>query len=277
MLLVDEFEEETALLRDDMRQSGQEAILLRIHDPKTLAAALDEPGWDVVVADYSLPHLWAARVLALLKEKGIDRPVIVLSALPGEDMAVAAMKAGARDYILKTDRSRLATAIQGALREPAESKAPSEPDGPSLPSDTPFRDALEGLPVLAVMLDVNGAVTFCNRHLLELLGCHLEDVLGQRWFQLFVPRDERDRVEGSFFEKITMGVIAPKDESDIVTMSGTRVPVSWYNTVLRDPAGRVVGTASVGCVVTDGRRAEEGPIVRTDMASDTTPVRALFD
>jgi len=53
-----------------------------------------------VTSDYSMPHLSGVAALELLKQSGLDLPVIISAAI-GEDMAVAAMKAGAHDYVMK--------------------------------------------------------------------------------------------------------------------------------------------------------------------------------
>ena len=62
---------------------------------KAMDEALATQSWDLVIADYSLPRFSGLAALKLLQEKGIDLPFIVVSGTIGEDIAVAAMKAGA--------------------------------------------------------------------------------------------------------------------------------------------------------------------------------------
>ena len=66
-----------------------------------MSAVLTSQTWDLVTSDYSMPHLSGVAALELLKQSGLDLPIIIISAAIGEDMAVAAKKAGAHDYVMK--------------------------------------------------------------------------------------------------------------------------------------------------------------------------------
>ena len=68
----------------------------------------------IVLADYVLPRFSALGALVLLKKRGIDLPLIIVTGSVGEGIALAVTKAGARDYIMKGDTSRLSAAIDRA-------------------------------------------------------------------------------------------------------------------------------------------------------------------
>jgi len=83
-----------------------------------MEAALEERTWDIVISDHSMPAFSSSAALELLRAKGfVDMPFIIVSGQIGEDVAVAAMKAGAHDYIMKDNLARLNTAIERELRE----------------------------------------------------------------------------------------------------------------------------------------------------------------
>jgi len=82
-----------------------------------MSAVLTSQTWDLVTSDYSMPHLSGVTALELLKQSGLDLPFIIISGAIGEDMAVAAMKAGAHDYLMKGNLRRLNSAIERELRE----------------------------------------------------------------------------------------------------------------------------------------------------------------
>src|SRR5438128_10688518 len=84
-----------------------------------MEAALSERGWDLVIADYIMPHFDGLAALALVKEKGLDLPFIIVSGHITDDTAVAAMKAGAHDYVMKDNLARLGPAVERELREAA--------------------------------------------------------------------------------------------------------------------------------------------------------------
>ena len=55
--------------------------------------------------------------LALVKEQGLDLPFIIVSGHITDDTAVAAMRAGAHDYVMKDNLARLGPAVTRELRE----------------------------------------------------------------------------------------------------------------------------------------------------------------
>ncbi|MHB8106305.1 MAG: response regulator [Candidatus Cryosericum sp.] len=79
--------------------------------PTNYGGALTQGPWDLVLADYSLPHFSAPEALAILKEIGLDIPFVVVSGKIGEDVAVQLMKDGATDYVMKDHLSRLGPAV----------------------------------------------------------------------------------------------------------------------------------------------------------------------
>ena len=85
-------------------------------------AALSRQPWDVILADYTLPHFSGPAALRLLKDRALDIPFIVVSGSIGEETAVAAMKAGAHDYLIKGKLTRLAAAVERELRDAEERK-----------------------------------------------------------------------------------------------------------------------------------------------------------
>src|ERR1700733_12578008 len=82
-----------------------------------MKTALEQQAWDIVISDFEMPHFGGFEALQLLKESGHDLPFILVSAVVNEETAVAAMKAGAHDYIMKHKLARLAPAIERELRE----------------------------------------------------------------------------------------------------------------------------------------------------------------
>jgi len=75
-------------------------------------AALEDGFPDVIISDYFIPGYGGLGALADLKASGRDIPFIIVSGTVGESVAVAAMRAGAHDYVLKGDLTRLPLAVE---------------------------------------------------------------------------------------------------------------------------------------------------------------------
>jgi signal transduction histidine kinase len=120
VLLVEDSEDDAALVVRELRGGGYAPEVHRVESAQAMREALAEQSWDIVLADYSLPGFSAPAALALLGSLRVDVPFIIVTGAISEDTAVAAMKAGAHDYVMKDNLHRLVPAIQRELREAAD-------------------------------------------------------------------------------------------------------------------------------------------------------------
>jgi signal transduction histidine kinase/FixJ family two-component response regulator len=119
LLLVEDSQDDADLLLLMLKRGGYDVVHARVGDAAEMQAALDRATWDLVIADYSLPQFSGIAALDLMKARGLDTPFIIVSGHIGEDDAVAAMRRGAHDYVMKHNLSRLLPAIDRELREAA--------------------------------------------------------------------------------------------------------------------------------------------------------------
>ena len=117
VLHVEDSETDAALLSRQLSRAGYELIWERVETLTDLRSALEQKEWDVILCDYSMPHVNALQALALLKGMELDIPFIVISSTVGEAFAVEAMRAGARDYLMKDNLLRLVPIIERELNE----------------------------------------------------------------------------------------------------------------------------------------------------------------
>src|SRR6266566_8977401 len=117
VLLVEDSGNDALLLLRQLHKGGYEPISKRVDTAEAMRSALEEQGWDIVVSDYVMPGFGGLEALEVLKAKGLDLPFIVVSGQIGEDVAVKAMKAGAHDYMMKENLTRLVPAVERELRE----------------------------------------------------------------------------------------------------------------------------------------------------------------
>jgi signal transduction histidine kinase len=116
-LIVEDSDDDAWLLTRELQRAGWVVDSLRIESADELRTALVERVWDVVIADFRLPHFSAREALAILKETGRDIPFIVVSGAVGEEVAVELMRSGAHDYVPKTSLARLGPAVSRELQE----------------------------------------------------------------------------------------------------------------------------------------------------------------
>lgn len=121
-----------------------------------------------------------------------------------------------------------------------------------------FSDMLGNVELLSIMVDREARVTYCNDYFLRLTGWQREQVLGQSFFDLFIPADLVEEVEEVRLALHANLPTAWHYENEILTHSGERRLVRWNNSVLRSGLGDVIGTASIGEDITEQKRAEIG-------------------
>lgn len=110
VLIVEDSEDDAALLLRELRCGGYDPAHERVDTAAAMITALDRQTWDIVFSDHSMPHFSGTEALTILRERGFDLPFIFVSGTIGEDNAVAAMKVGAHDYIMKGNLKRLVPA-----------------------------------------------------------------------------------------------------------------------------------------------------------------------
>jgi len=119
-----------------------------------------------------------------------------------------------------------------------------------------FRTLLDNVRLIAVGLDGDGNVAYANPYFLELTGFTQDEVLGEDWFENFIPERDRPAI-GTVFSAVLESGLAPHHENPILTKEGKERLIAWNNTVLWGPDGRPAGTMSIGEDITERRRAEE--------------------
>jgi diguanylate cyclase (GGDEF)-like protein len=117
LLLIEDSMDDALLLVRELEMGGYDVACERVDTYDGMAAALERERWDVVIADYTMPKFSGLAALELLRSRSGDSPFIFVSGTIGEDAAVAAMKSGADDYIMKGNLKRLVPAIQRELRD----------------------------------------------------------------------------------------------------------------------------------------------------------------
>ncbi|MCE1253099.1 MAG: response regulator [Anaerolineae bacterium] len=117
VLLVEDSEDDSMLLLRELRRSGFDVQSIRVETQQEMKSALEQTSWDVVLSDYSMPNFSGLAALDVYKKSCLDIPFIIVSGAVGEASAVEMMRAGAHDYLMKDNLTRLGAVIDRELRE----------------------------------------------------------------------------------------------------------------------------------------------------------------
>jgi PAS domain S-box-containing protein len=120
-------------------------------------------------------------------------------------------------------------------------------------SERRLTELLEAVRLLAVMLDRDGNMSFCNKYFLRLTGWRAEEISGRNWFDLMVPLEEREKLRAAFSSAHSDSQAPTHFEGTVLERGGNRRLIEWDNVVLRDPDGKIAGSASIGRDITEYR------------------------
>ena len=177
-LLVEDNEDDTALLLRELRRGGITPISERVETRQAMAAALQQQ-WDVVISDWYMPRFSAEQALALLKELELDLPFIIVSGTVTEEVAVAAMHGGAHDFMSKRRLTRLIPAIEREMRE-AAMRAERRHAEQRVREQMEHAEALlEAMPDPVVIVDSTGRIARVNARTEAVFGYARAQLLRQ--------------------------------------------------------------------------------------------------
>ncbi len=117
VLLVEDVERDALLLVRELQRGGFDVTCERVDTREAMSVALEELSWDIVISDYVLPRFSAPQALALVKERKLDLPFIIVSGTVGEETAVESIRAGAHDFMAKGKFARLIPSVERELRD----------------------------------------------------------------------------------------------------------------------------------------------------------------
>jgi two-component system cell cycle sensor histidine kinase/response regulator CckA len=196
LLMVEDSEDDMLLILRELRRGGYAPDYVRVETASDMKAALDSQSWDIVIADYTLPAFSAPEALQLLQNQQRDLPFIIVSGTIGEEVAVAAMKAGAYDYLLKDnlaqERQKRLYAEQ-ALRE----------------SEERFRQLAENITESVFWMSdpTKFQILYVSPAYDRIWGRSSKSLYTnfREWMEAIVPED-RERIQTKFFEQSLLGI-----------------------------------------------------------------------
>lgn len=202
VLMVEDNPDDALLSVDELTQAGFDVTFERVDTAVAMRKALRSRSWDLVLADYALPDFSAAAALWLVKQAGYDLPFIIVSGTITDETAVAAMKAGAHDFVTKDHLARLAPAVHRELAEAARRRERVKL-AEELQHDR-FRTIIEKSADVIALLGPQGRICYVSPAVQGLLGYTPQEWSEHRLSE-FVQPDTRAGFEADFARSCERG------------------------------------------------------------------------
>ena len=179
VLVVEDSEFDAKMLIRLLERGGYATTSERVQTADTMAAALTNKEWDLVLSDYNLPDFNATLALQLLLATKLDLPFIIVSGGIGEDIAVAAMKSGANDYLMKGNLARLVPAVERELRDAAVRTARRTAESELRENEQRYRLLWETATDAILLMDTKSDILFANPAVQGIFGYAPAELVGK--------------------------------------------------------------------------------------------------
>ena len=183
VLLIEDSDFDATLLVRMLGKGGYKLEHERVETAEQLKAALQRD-WDLIIADYNLPQFSAPAALEIVQQTGRDIPFIIVSGAIGETTAVAAMKSGAHDYLMKGNLARLLPVVDRELREARNREAKRRTSAELRESELRYRLLWETATDAVLLFDEQGVIQFANPAVEEVFGFKPGELVGREIFIL---------------------------------------------------------------------------------------------
>jgi PAS domain S-box-containing protein len=250
ILMVEDSEQDAELMLEQVREVGYEPMSERVQTAEDLTAALGRHTWDVILSDYVMPQFSGPEALKLVREKHPEIPFIVISGVLGEEAAVHMMKAGASDYLVKSNLSRLVPAIEREMEaaQTRRARAQAEDRVRFLASIVESSDdAIYGM-------KLDGTVVSWNRAAERVYGFRAGEIIGRN-VSILYPDERLDELIDTM-ERIKRGDHVGHSETTRVRKGGRGVPVSITVSPISNGDKRITGASVIARDITFRRRNE---------------------
>ncbi len=279
VLIVDDSEDDGLLLVRNLKNGGFNPSYEQMDTAEAMSKALDNQTWDVILCDNSMPGFDASSALELYKDKGLDLPFIIVSGTIADETAVAAMKAGAHDYIMKDNLARLSSAIDRELREAKNRQERRNAEIQLKKSEEKYRTLFEDSRDAIYINNEKGELIDFNLSTLEIFGYSREEMLGINTKAVFVNPDEYGRLQDEIAQKGSVREFRVKlrkkdgTEMDCLITSTVRHARDksklGYQGIIRDISELVSGRKQIEKTLNELRKALGGTIEAMALTVET--------
>jgi len=208
-LIVEDSEFDAAMLVNVLRQGGYDPQFRRVETREAMLEALGSQEWDIVLSDFNMPRFSMQEALDVLRQSPLDLPFIIVSGGIGEDVAVAAMKAGANDYLMKGNLARLVPAVTRELRDAESRTARRQAEAALRESELRYRLLWETSTDAVILVDSESRIHFANPAVETVFGYSPADLVGKD-LSLLQSEDLRGPRAGGMFDYMRRGDPAVK-------------------------------------------------------------------
>ena len=242
LLLEDDPNDAEQIVRE-LRKLERTVIPLRVETRQDFERALEEFGPDIVLLEYQLPTFDGASALKLVRARHPEIPAVLVTGALGDEMAIALLKSGFKDFVLKGNLVRLVPAVEHALADEQAIRVRKAAEKAVRLSALRYRRLFEAANDGIVILDgETGAIVDVNPFVTQRLGCNREELLGKMLWEIGLFEDQGTSKK-ALAELRTRGYVR-HDDIKLRCKDGTSLAVEFVGSTY-DVGGRRISQCNL--------------------------------
>lgn len=260
VLLVEDSQDDADLILLEIGKTGFAAVSSeRVDTESAMRKAITGSDWDIVISDFNLPRFDTRKALDVLRETDGDIPFIIVSGCIGEETAIALMKQGASDFVMKDRLGRLAPVIERELQDAAVRREHRRATEALRANEKLLRGITSSLGEGLYVLNDAGKLIFMNPEAERLLGWSEPELLGKSVHKIIHPQNP----DGTPLAESACGVLGvlrdgsvyKTDDEVFARKDGSLIPVSYVATAVVK-GGRTVAVVTAFQDISQRKQAE---------------------
>jgi len=240
ILILEDVPTDAELVIRELRNGGIEFTSKHVDTREAFLKELGDFSPDIVLSDYSMPQFTGMEALKLTKELYPSLPLIIVTGSMNEETAVECMKAGAADYIIKENLTRLCHAVIGVLEKKRFREEKERLEEALLVSEARYRTILEEIEDGYYEVDLRGSFSFLNNPMSKIRGYSREELMGMN-NRDYMDADSSKRIYKIFNQVYSTGKPRKRVEYESIKKDGTRIYVESSVSLIKDSTGQAIG------------------------------------
>jgi two-component system cell cycle sensor histidine kinase/response regulator CckA len=251
--------ERASIAFQSRRVDSQDAFLLELEEFRP----------DVILSDYTLPRFDGMTALSLARERAPSTPFLIVTGSVNEETAVGCMKAGATDYLLKSNLARIGPAIQAALERERAQAEKIRAESALAASERRFRSLVQNSSDLVTIVAPDGAILYASDSAHRIVGYAPSDLVGTSLLE-YLDRDDVEPVRGLLQNSNGKPSVAGPIEFCLRRADGTPV---WLEAV----GTNLLTDTTIRGIVLNARDVSERKRADRELRESEERYRDLFD
>ncbi len=189
ILILEDVPMDAELVEYELERAQVPFVSRRVDTRNHFLQELDGFQPHVILSDYTLPQFDGMSALSLARERAPSIPFLIVTGSVNEETAVGCMKAGATDYLLKSNLARIAPAIEAALERERARAEKIRAESALSASERRFRSLVQNSSDLVTIVAPDGSILYASDSAERIVGYSPTSLVGTTLMDYLAPDD----------------------------------------------------------------------------------------